>query len=186
MDVDESVSVWLVGVKDGKETAVQKVWERYFEKLVHLAHRNLQALPRRAVDEEDVALSAFESFLTRAQAGQFPHLEDRDDLWKLLMTITIRKAAAVRRKERIRQPTDESQGLLDRLPSKEPSPEIAALVSEQFTHLLTVLNDETLRSIALQKLDGRTNREIATSLDRTLSFVERKLRLIRSIWSQKR
>src|SRR5262249_15198784 len=63
--------------------AAQKLWEGYFQKMVGLARQKLQGLPRRAADEEDVALSAFNSFCLGAGAGRFPQLSDRDSLWPL-------------------------------------------------------------------------------------------------------
>jgi hypothetical protein len=53
----------------------------------------LRATSRRVADEEDVALSAFDSFCAGAERGRFPDLKDRDNLWALLVTITARKAA---------------------------------------------------------------------------------------------
>jgi hypothetical protein len=92
MSVDDSVVAWVKGLKQGDASAVQEIWECYFRRLVLVACRILQATPTGAADEEDVALSAFRSFYRRAREGQFPRLEDRDDLWRLLVTITARKA----------------------------------------------------------------------------------------------
>lgn len=69
---DESVSEWIDDLKAGSETAAQQVWQRYFEKLVRLARRKLRSAPRRMADEEDVALSAFDSFCRHAACGRFP------------------------------------------------------------------------------------------------------------------
>jgi hypothetical protein len=100
MSVDESVSVWIEALKEGDSEAVQRLWKRYFKRLVGLARNILRTTPKRMSDEEDVALSAFMSFCDRASRGKFPRLEDRHDLWKILMTITVRKAIRIRRKER--------------------------------------------------------------------------------------
>ena len=89
MPSDESVSIWLAELKVGDEAAVQKLWDRYFARLVGVARRILQSTPRRAADEEDVALSAFKSFCLRAAEDKFPQLDDRDDLWKILMTVSV-------------------------------------------------------------------------------------------------
>jgi hypothetical protein len=51
-------------------------------------------------DEEDVALSAFDSFCRGAEKGRFPRLQDCDDLWQLLFMITTRKAADLVEHER--------------------------------------------------------------------------------------
>src|SRR5206468_6738159 len=100
MAAGESVSQWLCLLRDGDSAAAQRLWELYFHRLVGLARVKLQGRPRRAADEEDVALSAFASFCRNAEAGRFPQLADRDDLWRLLVTLTERKAFNLVRDER--------------------------------------------------------------------------------------
>jgi hypothetical protein len=77
-----SVTRWLEQLKAGEQAAVQQLWTRYYARLVRLAREKLGAAPRQAADEEDVALSAFDSFCRAAEAGRFPRLLDRDDLWR--------------------------------------------------------------------------------------------------------
>src|SRR5262249_10517796 len=93
MSADGSVTRWLGQLRTGDPAAAQQLWERYFRRLVGLARKKLQGTPRRAADEEDVALSAFDSFCRNAERGRFPRLADRDSLWRLLMLMTARKAA---------------------------------------------------------------------------------------------
>ena len=62
MTSEQSISRWLAQLQAGDRTAAQKLWERYFQRLVGLARKKLQGMPRRAADEEDIALSAFASF----------------------------------------------------------------------------------------------------------------------------
>ena len=69
------------------------MWENYFPQMVRLAAGKLQGVARRAADEEDVALSEFDSFCQGLQAGRFPQLADRHDLWRLLVVLTARKSA---------------------------------------------------------------------------------------------
>ena len=97
MSIPGSVTHWIAELRAGDPAAAQKLWERYFSRLVGLARQKLHALPRRAADEEDVALSAFDSFCRGVEQDRFPHLEDRDNLWQLLVTITARKALDLRR-----------------------------------------------------------------------------------------
>src|SRR5438105_9866914 len=94
-----SVTYWIGQVRVGDPAAAQQLWERYFQRLVGLARKKLQDAPRRAADEEDVALSAFASFCRGAARGQFPQLADRDNLWHLMVTLTARKASHLRRDE---------------------------------------------------------------------------------------
>src|SRR5438105_897393 len=84
-------------LRGGDPAAIQRLWEAYFPRLVGLARKKLKEVPRRAADEEDVALSAFDSFCDGAARGRFPQLADRDDLWHVLVTITARKALQLMR-----------------------------------------------------------------------------------------
>ncbi len=74
-----SLTRWLESLKAGDADATQKHWERYFQALVRLARDRLRAAPRAVADEEDAALSAFDSFVRGAAHGRYPRLEDRDD-----------------------------------------------------------------------------------------------------------
>src|SRR5262245_3107718 len=100
MSRDGSVTRWIGLLQQGDATGAQQLWERYFARLVGLARKRLQDAPRRVADEEDVALSAFHSFCRRVERGHFPRLQDRHDLWQLLMTITARKACHLLRDQR--------------------------------------------------------------------------------------
>jgi len=90
---DDAVTLWLDQFQAGDDAAARKLWEAYFHRLVGLARGKLQGRPRLAADEEDVALSAFNSFFRGLERGRFPRLGDRDDLWRLLVTPTVRKAS---------------------------------------------------------------------------------------------
>ena len=92
-----SVTHWLHLLKAGDRAAAQPLWDAYFRRLVALARSRLRGTPRGMADEEDVALSAFDSFCRRAERGDFPRLDDRDDLWQLLFVLTVRKAIGLAR-----------------------------------------------------------------------------------------
>ncbi|MBI5759607.1 MAG: RNA polymerase subunit sigma-70 [Planctomycetales bacterium] len=193
---DGSVTNWIQRLKDGDRAAVQKLWEAFFPRLVNYARYKLQGVPRAAADEEDVALSAFNSCCLRAEQGKFPQLVDRHDLWQLLVVIAARKASNLR-KRGLRvingggrtvsidtlSPEDGARGVdFVELVSDEPDPALAAEVVEQCRHLLDKLQDDTLRTVALRKLEGYTNVEIAGLLNCSVAKVERKLKLIRGLW----
>jgi DNA-directed RNA polymerase specialized sigma24 family protein len=181
-----SVSGWLVQLKAGEEAAAQPLWERYFGRLVGLARARLRGAPRRAADEEDVALSAFDSFCRGAQEGRYPRLADRDDLWRLMVLITAHKVLDRLRHERRhkRGGGKTAAADLETLVGPEPSPEFAAEVADECRRLLGQLHDPELQAVALWKMEGYTTEEIAAKLGYVPRTVERKLRLIRSIWSQ--
>jgi DNA-directed RNA polymerase specialized sigma24 family protein len=145
-------------------------------------------VPRRAADEEDVALSAFHSFCKGAGDGRFSQLCDRDSLWPLLVAITAHKAIDLIRRENRRKrggahPVADCVNLQDLL-GREPTPEFVAQVAEEYERLLDRLEDDGLRSIAAWKMEGCTVAEIATRLGCVARTVERKLRMIRRLWGE--
>jgi DNA-directed RNA polymerase specialized sigma24 family protein len=192
----DSVAEWLEGLKAGDPAAAEKLWQRYCGQLVLLARQRTRGLSRRVADEEDVALSAFDSFCRGAAGGRFPQLHDRENLWRLLVTITARKARQVamhlgRQKRGGNDVLDQAalagadgdgQHIMDQLLSRSPSPELAAQAAEQYQRLLSSLPDPQLRTIARWKMEGYSNQEIAAKLGYTSRTVERKLRIIRAFW----
>ena len=194
MDPEGSVTRWISLLKDGDRAAAELLWQAYFRRLVTLARSRLRGTSRRAADEEDVALAAFDSFYRRAERGQFPDLKDRDDLWRLLFVLTVRKAVDVARRE-AREPGRDDPGWspagraefnIDQVLGTEPTPEFAALVADECQRLLDLLGDDVLRSVAVWKMEGETNKEIAARLVCDVTTVERKLRLIRGLWAKER
>ena len=195
MHDDDSVSRWLDGLKQRDAADAQRLWDRYFQSLVQVAGTRLRGHSRRAYDEEDVALSAFHSLCERVGRGQYPQLTDRDDLWRLLVTITARKVISALRHQtrqkrgggrvvgesRITGPNGLEEGMAQFL-DREPTPEEAAQFSEDYEQLLARLNDETLRHIALKKLEGHSTESIAADLGISMRTVDRKVGLIRKIW----
>jgi DNA-directed RNA polymerase specialized sigma24 family protein len=196
-----SVTRWIGDLRSSGDAAAQHLWERYFNRLVHLARKRLGARlgGGAAEDAEDAALSAFDSFCRGAAQGRYPQLTDRDDLWRLLVVITIRKAfdqierqgAMKRGGGRLvdeaglagssgREP-DSGAGL-ESFAGREPSPEMAALVVEEYERLWFRLGDDSLRRILDLRLQGYTQEEIAAQLDRTVKTVTRKLGVIRRVW----
>lgn len=194
MSPSDSVTAWIAELKAGESTAAERLWERYFHRLVGLARRKLAASTRRAHDEEDVALSAFKSFCLGATDGRFPQLIDRDNLWPLLVVLTSRKAQDQLKSERrlkrggmverdgVRAPGIQTAEL-ENLLSREPSPEFAVQMAEACESLLARL-PATHRQIAELKLLGHSNAEIAEQLDCGLRTVERRLELIRRVWEE--
>jgi DNA-directed RNA polymerase specialized sigma24 family protein len=186
MALEGSVSYWIDQLKDGNQEAARLVFERYFARLEGLARRKLKGLPGGEVDEQDLALSAFASFCHAAAGGRFPCLADRNRLWALLVGITHRKACDYwRRADRGKQgKVVEEIPDIEQVLGREPTPEFAAVMHEECRRLLQGLGDDTLRKIALWKLEGKTDREIAADLDCGLRTVERKLERIRRTWEK--
>jgi DNA-directed RNA polymerase specialized sigma24 family protein len=185
-----SVTAWIEQLKAGDVAAATPLWQGYFGRLVGLARRRLGAAPRAVADEEDVALSAFGSFCRAAAQGRFPRLDDREDLWQVLMMLTARKAINLIEHEcsqkrggrMVRRAGGSGVEALAALPAPGPSPEFAAEVAEECRHRLEALGDDQLRRVVIDKMEGYTNEEIAARRGWSLGKVERKLRLIRKTW----
>jgi DNA-directed RNA polymerase specialized sigma24 family protein len=195
MSNDASVTLWLDGIKTGNPTDIQRLWDRYFQPLVRLADAKMPGHARREFDEEDVALSAIDSFCGRVSRGQFPKLADRNDLWRLLVTITLRKVIdSVRHQTRQKRgggsvlgesafmDVDAIDSRMTHLLSRELAPELAAESAEAFERLFEKLGHPTLRTVAQLKLEGYTTEEIAAEIGTSTRTVDRKLQLIRAIW----
>jgi RNA polymerase sigma factor (sigma-70 family) len=197
VDEDE-VTLWLERLATGDEVAARQIWSRYIQQMLSFARARLAAANRRVADEEDLTVSAFCSLCQRVERGQFPDLKDRASLWKLLTTIIARKAVAEMRRhcsqkrgagkvsgESVFFRVDASCTAigLDNMAGAEPTPEFAAEMIEQCSRLLSCLSDDC-RQIALYKLDGFTNDQIAEKLNAAPRTVERKLASIRSAWQE--
>src|SRR5271157_3610291 len=181
MDSSRGVTHWIGQLRAGDQVAAQQLWEGYFRRLVGLARGKLQGLSRRAADEEDVALSAFASFCRGVEGGRFPQLADRDDLWRLLVTITARKALHLARDEHCQKRGGGAVRDEAALGHRDGS---AAEDAEECQRLLDRLGDADLRTIAVCKMEGYTTEEIAAKLRRAPRTVQRKLDLIRRRWTE--
>jgi len=193
-----SISRWIEEIKRGSPDAAEVIWEHFFPQLVQLAQGKLRGLPGRMADEEDVALSALDSFCRGAQRGRFPDLADRQGLWRLLFQITIHKVAELARHER-RQIRGggrvQGESALDgsgsapgghglsQIAGDVVSPEFAAIMADQCRRLLQCLEPD-LQSLALAKMEGYSNEELAQRTGRSLRTVERRLHLIRRKWEE--
>jgi len=185
---------WIARLHQGDPAAAEAVWIRFSAKLLKYVKSRLGMRKPRHADEEDVVNSAMKSLCRRAEEGQFQQLRDGIDLWKLLVTITQRKALNLLRHSGRRkrgghavrgdsalQWTREEGGGFDTLPSPEPTPEFAAMMLESTASLLALL-DEEARLIAEMKLQGYTNSEVARQIGKSLPTVERRLKVIRTLW----
>jgi RNA polymerase sigma factor (sigma-70 family) len=181
-----------------RELAARLVWGRYFQELLALAHSHLSARIRGREDPEDVLQSMYKSFCLRQRRGDFD-LSNRDELWKLLVQITLRKARNtanrhLQAKRDVRRDAsgnaaaadgfDEPTALLNQLDADDPTPAEAALLNEALERRFQALREPELRLIAQKKLEGYTNQEIANEMQCTLRTVERKLGRIRTYWGK--
>lgn len=179
-------------IQIGDEAAARALWERFLPRLLGLARRTLAGRPQRAADAEDVVQSAFASFFEQVRRGYFAHPLDRDDLWNLLATFTQRKSLKQSRRElaakrgggRVIGEGDlgDRHGeclTLDGIAGQAHCTDLDLTCEE----MLQKLGDEE-RAIAILRLLGHRNREIAENLGCTERKIERKLNLIRMTWEE--
>ena len=170
------------------------LWERFAQRMLALARHRLRHTPRRVADEDDVVVRAFERFLRGVQEGRFPKLNDRNDLWAVLFTLTARVASRqAEEARRLKHGGGKVRGdsaLRDRdgepieIPDDDPGPDEEVILRDGLDHLLEALDDDELRRIALARLEGRTLPEIAELIGRSTMTVARRLALIRKIWEK--
>lgn len=191
----DDVTCWIAEAGRGDSAAQARVWERYFGQLVEFARHRLAPHVRRVTGEDDVAASAMFSFYEGLAAGRFA-LADRGDLWRLLLTMTSRKAVAAARRERSQKRGggarrgesvflgDDSAAAagIGGIAGSDVTPEMEVMVAENCQRLLDLLPDETLRKVAVMRLEGYTSDEIAARLGVVTRTVTRKLDLIRKAW----
>ena len=196
---ENSVSKYIDGLKHGDELAAQKIWERFYKRLLIQADRKLKSSPRKAMDEEDVVQRAFADFFAQVKQGRFPKLDDRNDLWQILAMLVDRrakdqiklqksqKAGGGRvRTESVFLVNDTSSNVngLAQIQDVLPTPELAQELIELMDERLATLRTADQRQIALHKMQGYSNREIADMLRSSERTVERCLQSIRRQWKR--
>ncbi|RMF41584.1 MAG: RNA polymerase subunit sigma-70 [Planctomycetota bacterium] len=182
----DRVSHWIDQVKQGDSLAAHRIWEHYFDSLLRSVRQRLAGQNRGPSDEEDVVLSVFKSFYAAAQRGRFPNLSSRDDLWHLLLRMAARKIIDKRRHDRrLRRGGDadirslDSPNIVHEVIGNEPSPEMVLMMQESMEEFLGSLGVGSLRDLAVAKLEGYSNRELALRFECSERTIERRLHLIR-------
>lgn len=194
MQPSASVTQWIEQLRAGQTAAAERIWNRYFPRLAKLAQVRLQTRADAGVDGEDVALSALDTLFRGLKEGRYERLGDRDELWRLLVTIAFHKAAdvaaaAARQKRNAAQCAGASPAPLQLddwnvVAGPTPTAESLALFAEQLSLLLGGLPNDTCRRVAVLRLEGYTNDEIAERLQCARRTVARKLDVVRSIWRE--
>lgn len=191
-----SVTMLLNQVREGglSEHAAQTLYERYIRQLEWVARDRMGSLPRRVVDEEDIASTVMEQFFRGVKEGKFPTLDDRHDLWQILLMILQRRVVDRHRRVKARrkelgesalmppEPDGSAEGGLNGVPESAPTPDDIAALREEIDHRLRQLPEERWRQVAVWKMEQRSHAEIAASLDCSIKTVERILNDIRKHW----
>ncbi|MEM7478244.1 MAG: ECF-type sigma factor [Planctomycetota bacterium] len=186
--MSEPITDWIAGVGAKDPESEQALWNHYFHQVVRLARSRMLALQSTFYDEEDAAASALRSLFRGIQQQRFPNLHSHENLWALIVLITTRKLRAQwrransQKRSRHRIEGQPAELTLSEAISREPTPEFVTEMMDDVKHLIETLDSDVLRRVALMKMDGLTNDEIATTIGCTRRSVLRKLERIRDYW----
>ena len=180
MDRPGPTAELLDRLRAGDQQAAEAVFDRYARELVRVADRHLSRKLAGRVDGEDVVQSVFRTFFRRSAAGEF-RLDASDQLWRLLLTITLRKVRAKGRfhTAEMRDAGAEAGGdaALFEAAARGPGPDAAAVLVDQIESVLRGLPPLYAELLDL-RLQGCTPTEIAPRLGVSRQTVHRALNLL--------
>jgi DNA-directed RNA polymerase specialized sigma24 family protein len=190
MTPDGSVSSWIAQLREGEQQAVERLWDRYFPRLIQLARIKMRELPKGTRDAEDVALSAFHTCYQALVTDRLRGVRTRDELWRTLVLFVSGKAIDERRRLLSLKrggPAGPAKPLADELEDLtggEPDPAFTAQLWDEFAVRLARLDDDESRQVVLLRLQGYDNDEIAQRLGCSGRSVRRRLLVIRRVWEE--
>ena len=183
------ISMILNNAQLGDASAESTVHEKFVARLVRLASSRINMRFRAKIEPEEIVQSVFVSFFRRHKKGEFI-LEDWNDLWALLVKITVRKCAKKVNgfMSAKRDISREVSGKADRnrdssinAVSLEPSAQEVAVFNETLDQLLDQL-PELLQTIVLLRLEGLSNIEISEKINRSERTAYCSLNEVRQIF----
>lgn len=146
---------WLAQLASGEDDAVAEFWQRYGDSLQRVAERQIASWLRRRVDPEDVVQSACRTFFRRASEGNFS-LESKDDLWRLMLTITLNK---VRMQARFHSRNRRS------ISREQPMPEIQSLQPAEWDDAIEKIDLKDMLEVAFSEHDDERHRVLQMWLE---------------------
>ena len=187
-----TVTKAIDGLLTERETASELLWDFYFERLCRFATTKIAKRQRRLIDNEAVAASAMYALLDGIENERFGLIDNRDELWRILVIVATRKAYDARRHHLCAKrgaglvrgdSVFSTKGLkaiiADQRGDSDPSgcSEVESVLEE----LNKQLPDDNYRQITTLRLAGHNNREIARKLNCSTRTIIRKMTLIQSI-----
>jgi DNA-directed RNA polymerase specialized sigma24 family protein len=200
-DDDSQLMRWFRDLEAGDSAAAHQLWNTLAQRIERFAARQMTPGERKVANEEDITIRVFKSVMLRAERGEFQQVQNYSELWGLLLTITKRKVLNHLRNHRRqkrgggrvlgegdlqRDDSDSSSqdfGLAN-VPDSISDPQLEVLTMESIDGLLKSLGDPDLQHIVVLKFAGHSNEQISKEIKRSIATVERKLKMIRTIWSQ--
>ena len=179
-----TVTGWYLAYQGGDAGAASRLFDLFFAQMVRQASYQLGHGRRgdAAVDGEDLALSALDSFFEAIRHRHDDRVRDRRSLWGLLHQI-LRRKVYDRLARRPPIATGSPAGF-DHGDPLQPTPETIAELRDLLETCLAML-DEANRRIAVLHLDGYSLAEIAEVEERSKSMVGLRLQEIYKTWRRR-
>jgi len=169
---------WVQAFKQSDDTAIGEFWKEHQKQLKRIAARYISVPLKQRFDDQDIAQSAFRSFARQMHEQDF-EFDNRNDVANLLFAIAANKA-----KEKARYHLRQKRGIdqevyishLANLDRTEPTPDEQVAFSE----ILELIGDfaEDEQKIIQLRMDGYSQKDIATQLRCSERTVRRKLKVI--------
>ena len=178
---DASNQELLAAWRDGNERAARVLVRRYMTRLTALARARLSRKLARRLDSEDIVMSAWRSFFAAAGRDQIA-VPDDDNLWPLLVTMTLRKLARQAERHTASKRTVDAEVAAESWPevvSRDPTPDEAAMVTDEVESLMAALS-QTDQDILSRQLQGEEHAAIAAAVGCSERTVRRALQRART------
>ncbi|MDR1141137.1 MAG: hypothetical protein LBL62_05545 [Planctomycetaceae bacterium] len=200
---DDDLKLLLDGVQNQNKDALEQFWNLHFERLTTLARRKMSQVNKRVSDEEDIAISAINSFYSGLAERRFHSIQGNNELWKILATIVCRKISKQKRGESTQkrgggqvrgesifiagsnsENNNNERSGLGNISGTTVTPYLEVEFLDTCENLYKILEDESIRHIARLIMEGYSIDEIAAEIGCVRRTVERKLKIIREKWKQ--
>lgn len=171
-------------LKSGEGDAATELYLRYARRLHGLARRQTSSELSRRVDPDEIVQSVFRTFFRRAAGGSYD-IPPSEELWRLLLVITlnkIRRASVFHRAARRdvrRTVSTGDDNILQHL-------EQVSFQDDAALHVLRLVVDELIAGLPAPqdamvrlRIDGHEVEEIASMTQRSKRTVERTLQKFR-------
>lgn len=177
----------LEAFRKGQMEASTRLYMKYADRLIGMTARKSSAELAAKVEPEDIVQSVFRTFFRRVENGQYD-VPEGEDIWKLLMVITLNKIRAVvahnRAAKRDMRRTRSEALMEDALAQASDRDEMALATLQIVIDELLSDQIEVNRLIIRQRIEGYDILEIAENVNRSKRTVERVLQEFRARLAQ--
>jgi RNA polymerase sigma-70 factor (ECF subfamily) len=172
---DETLVRWL---RSGNDAAASRLYSRYVHRLRALARAKLSADLSRRVDAEDIVQSVFRRFFQAARQGNYD-VPGGDDLWDLLLVITVNKIRSEKSYQRaakrdVRRTADNGRDgfSLEQIAERD---DLAVTLLRLHVEEALARFPADYRTVVELRMEGHDIRDIARRTGRSKRTVERIL-----------